>query len=50
MNLAEELTLLCRQVKKQEKEIRRFKGKNEFLEEASAFFTVSRRKSARDRE
>ncbi|NBI83930.1 transposase, partial [Clostridiaceae bacterium] len=43
MSLAEELTLLRRQVKEQEKEIRRLKEENEFLEEASAFFAASRR-------
>ena len=50
MNLAEELAALRRQVKQQEKEIRRLKEENEFLEEASAFFAVSRRKSAKGRE
>ncbi len=50
MNLAEELALLRRQVKEQEKEIRRLKEENEFLEEASAFFAASRRKSAKGRE
>ena len=50
MNLAEELALLRRQVKEQEKEIRRLKEENEFLEEAGAFFTASRRKSAKGRE
>lgn len=50
MNLAEELTFLRRQVKEQEKEIRRLKEENEFLEEASAFFAASRRKSAKGRE
>ena len=50
MNLAEELTLLRRQVMEQEKEIRRLKEENDFLEEASAFFAASRRKSARGRE
>lgn len=50
MNLAEELALLRRQVKEQEKEICRLKEENEFLEEASAFFTASRRKSAKGRE
>ena len=50
MNLAEEPALLRRQVKEQEKEIRRLKEENEFLEEASAFFAASRRKSARGRE
>ena len=50
MSLAEELAVLRRQVKEQEKEIRRLKEENEFLEEASAFFAASRRKSARTRE
>ena len=50
MDLAEELALLRRQVKEQEKEIRRLKEENEFLEEASAFFAASRRKSAKGRE
>ena len=47
MSPAEELTALRRQVKEQEKEIRRLKEENEFLEEASAFFAASRRRSAR---
>ena len=50
MSLAEELSILRRQVKEQEKEIRRLKEENEFLEEASAFFAASRRKSAKGRE
>ena len=50
MNFAEELALLRRQVKEQEKEICRLKEENEFLEEAGAFFTASRRKSAKGRE
>ena len=50
MNPAEEPALLRRQAKEQEKEIRRLKEENEFLEEASAFFTASRRKSAKGRE
>ena len=37
-------------VKEQDKEIRRLKEENEFLEEASAFFAASRRKSAKTRE
>ncbi len=49
-NLAQELAVLRKQVKEQEKEIRRLKEENEFLEEASAFFAASRRKSARTRE
>ncbi len=50
MSLAEELSLLRRQVKEQEKQIRRLKEENEFLEEASAFFAAGRRKSAKGRE
>ncbi len=50
MNLAEELAALRRQVKEQEKEIRRLKEENEFLEEASAFFAASRLPSAKGRE
>ena len=50
MSLAEELTVLRKQVKSQEREIRRLKEENAFLEEASAFFAASRRKSARSRE
>lgn len=50
MSLAEALAVLRRQVKEQEKEIRRLKEENEFLEEASAFFAASRRKSAKTRE
>lgn len=50
MNLAEELAILRKRVKDQDKEIRRLKEENEFLEEASAFFAASRRKSARTKE
>lgn len=50
MSLAEELAVLRRQVKEQGKEIRRLKEENEFLEEGSAFFAASRRKSAKTRE
>lgn len=50
MNLAEELAMLRKCVKEQEKEIRRLKEENEFLEEASAFFAASRRKSTRNNE
>ena len=50
ISLAEELTVLRRQVREQEKEIRRLKEENEFLEEASAFFAASRRKSVKGRE
>ena len=47
MSLAEELTMLRKRVKDQDKEIRRLKEENEFLEKASAFFAPSRRKSLR---
>ncbi len=50
MGLAEELNILRKKVKEQDKEIRRLKEENEFLEEASAFFAASRRKSAKTRE
>ena len=50
MSLAEELAILRTRVKDQDKEIRRLKEENEFLEEASAFFAASRRKSARTNE
>ena len=50
MSLAEELAMLRKRVKDQDKEIRRLKEENEFLEEASAFFAASRRKSARTKE
>ena len=48
MTLNEELKRLRQQVKEQEKELRRLKKENEFLEEASAFFAASRLKSATD--
>ena len=47
MTLNEELITLRKQVKDQDKEIRRLKEENEFLEEASAFFVASRLKSAK---
>ena len=50
MSLTEELITLRQHVKAQNKEIRRLKEENEFLEEASAFFAASRRKSARTKE
>ena len=50
MSLAEELTMLRKRVKDQDKEIRRLKEENEFLEEASAFFAASRRKSLKPKE
>ena len=50
ISLAEEITMLRKMLKEQEKEIRRLKEENEFLEEASTFFAASRRKSAKGRE
>ena len=50
MSLSEEITMLLKRLKEQDKEIRRLKEENEFLEEASAFFAASRRKSAKTRE
>ena len=50
MTLNEELIQLRQQVKVQEKEIRRLKKENDFLEEASAFFAASRLRSAKTKE
>ena len=50
MTLNEELLQLRQQVREQEKEIRRLKKENDFLEEASAFFVASRLKSAKTKE
>ena len=44
------VAMLRKRVKDQDKEIRRLKEENEFLEEASAFFAARRRKSARTKE
>ena len=44
MSLAEEIMMLRKRVKEQDKEIRRLKEENDFLEEASTFFAASRRK------
>ena len=49
MTLNEELIRLRQQVKEQDKEIRRLKKENDFLEKASAFFAASRLKSAKRR-
>lgn len=49
-SLNDELIELRKRVKEQDKEIRRLKEENEFLEEASAFFAASRRKSAKNRD
>ena len=48
MTLNEELIQLRKQVREQEKEIKRLKEEYEFLEEASAFFAASRQKSRRN--
>ncbi len=50
LTLNEELIELRKHVKEQDKEIRRLKEENEFLEEASAFFAASRWKSAKNRD
>ena len=50
MTLNEELFQLRQKLKLQEKEIRRLKKENDFLEEASAFFAASRLKSAKTKE
>ncbi len=50
MTLNEELIQLRQQVKEQDKEIRRLKKETEFLEEASAFFSSIRLKSAKTKE
>lgn len=47
ITLNEELIRLRKQVKDQDKEIKRLKKENEFLEEAIAFFAASRLKSAK---
>ena len=48
ISLTEEVQRLRQQNREQAKEIARLKEENEFLEEASAFFTASRRKSAKN--
>ena len=47
MSLHEEIPPLCAQLKAQDKEIRRLKKENDFLEEAIAFFAASRLKSTK---
>ena len=42
--------MLRKKVREQEKEIKRIKEENEFLEEASAFFAASRLKSPKTKE
>ena len=48
MSLSEEIAMLRKRVKEQDKEIRRLKEENEFLEEASAFFAASQQKPEND--
>ena len=48
MSLSEEIQKLRQENREQAKEIKRLKEENEFLEEASAFFAASRRKSAKN--
>ena len=50
LDLAAEVAMLRKQIKDMAKENRRLKEENEFLEEASAFFAASRRKSAKNAE
>ena len=47
LSLHEELVQLRAQLKAQDKEIRRLKKENDFLEEASGFFAASRLKSTK---
>ena len=49
LSLNDGLIGLRKRVKGQDKEIRRLKEENEFLEEASAFFAAGRQKSAKNR-
>ena len=50
LSLNDELIELRKRVKEWDKENRRLREENEFLEEASAFFAASRRKSAKNRD
>ena len=50
LTLNEELIQLRKRIKEQDKVIRQLKEENEFLEEVSAFFAASRRKSAKNKE
>ena len=50
LNIAEENQQLKKQLKAMEKEIKRLNELNEFLEEASAFFAASRRKSGKTKD
>lgn len=48
LTLTQKLIALKKQIKDQNKEIKRLKEENEFLEDASAFFAASRLKSAKN--
>lgn len=50
MDLAEEVQMLRKKVKEQQKEIARLEEMNDFLEEASAFFAASRQKYAKKKD
>ena len=50
LSLAEEIAVLRKQNKELSKAIKKLQEENEFLEEASAFFAASRRKSVRTRD
>lgn len=50
LSLNDELIELKKHVKEQDKEMRRLKEENEFLEKARAFFAASCRKSAKNRD
>ncbi|MDE5558249.1 MAG: transposase [Ruminococcus sp.] len=50
LSLVQQLWEARRQLKEQEKEIKRLKELNEFLEEASSFFAASRQKYAKKKE
>lgn len=50
ISLAEEIAILKKQNKEYVKTIKKLQEENEFLEEASAFFAASRRKSVKTRD
>ena len=50
LSLAGEIAVLRKQIKELSRANRRLQEENEFLEEASAFFAASRRKSVRTRD
>ena len=49
LNIAEENQQLKKKIKAMEKEIKRLNEKNEFLEDAAAFFAASRQKSGKSK-